>query len=261
MPTPPTSFGEITSNKCVINNNVVAQNIEKYVDRAVKCEVAGQAGYWNSTTTTLTDSNLTQATTPNFYWKYLTAQEFGSDVLTVSTSASITTPIFLFPPNVSDLIDYLSQKFKRTIAVGDTYTLTVTNTSTTSGIFLATSTKYGEYSPANSNYNGWLGRIINANTSVVFWVRIIAQPNRPDTALTGVSYELVRPNIVYPTATQQVPTNQGSYTAIVNKIQTNTDTPSPKPDPYWKSEEADFYTDNDKIAQVTLNNFFPTQVE
>ena len=258
MPTPPKSFGEITSNKCVTNNNVVAQNIEKYVDRAVRCEVAGQAGYWNTNTTTLTDNDLTNATTTvsgssqEYNWRYLTAQEFGSDVLKIETPSSITTPIFLFPPKASDLITYLTQKLKRTIAVGDTYTLTITNSSTTSGVFLATSKGYGEYSSVNSNYNGWLGRIINANTSVVFWIRIASNDN----------YEIIRPNITYPIVTltpESIPTNQGTYTNIVNQIKANTIAVPTPIDPYWASLEEDFDTDND-TTQNPLNNFFPTQV-
>jgi hypothetical protein len=253
MPTPPTSFGEITSNKCVTNNNVVAQNIEKYVDRVIKSEVAGQAGYWNSNTTTLTDNDLTTNTVPDFFWKYLTAQEFGSDVLKINTSHIADVPIVLFPPKPSDLITYLAQKFKRTIAVGDTYTLTITNSSTVSGVFLATSKSGGEYSSANSNYNGWLGRIINANTSVAFWIRI--------TDVSTGGYELVRPNIVYPkvtTTSESIPTNQGQYGDIIEKIKTNTDQTIPV-DPYWASKEPDFYTTND-TAQDVLNNQFPTEV-
>lgn len=169
------SFSSCTlSSFSAINNPCYGQkltnNINAYLDSVINSKLLKEAKYWQSNNIGYTEDNFTLVTNgEDFNYMILSANALLSGHIKISNLATIG---IILPPTAVDVLASIGASLGRTPRVGDTFSLSISNSSTLASVFLMTNIPDGFFSPGNSTYNGWLDRFILVGTTSTYWVRV-----------------------------------------------------------------------------------------
>jgi hypothetical protein len=161
------SFGTI-NNPCV--GQKLTNNINAYLNSVIDSKLLKEAKYWQSTNIGFNNDSFTLVTTgEDFNYMYLTTGALLAGHIKVS---DLTTVGIFIPPSATNLLAAIAVNLGRPARIGDTFSISISNSNTGASLFLMTNIPDGFFSPGNSTYNGWLDRFILVGTTSTYWIRV-----------------------------------------------------------------------------------------
>jgi hypothetical protein len=180
------SFGVI-NNPCV--GQKLTDNINAYLNSVIDSKLLKEGKYWQTTNIAFNNDSFTLDTTiAPFNYLYLSSSFLLSGHIKVS---GLAVTGLIIPPTATDVLTKMATTLGRAARIGDTFSLSISNSNAAVTLFLMTNIPNGFFSPGNSTYNGWLDRFILVGTTSTYWIRV------DNIALGTEAYSFFKTNSIY----------------------------------------------------------------